>query len=140
MKKTQIILLYLLMFPAFLTGCSWFQTGQKLSLDLPLQKVNRIVVTDNRNKKLFEENDPKIIQRITEFVGMRKEGWYAPWYGIPTGRWLVNFYSDKEFLGHFGIGSNFFEAQIGDGFYIRDAKSTEVSALMKMVFEKEGAD
>lgn len=83
--------------------------------------------------------DPARISQIIAFVDSHREGWHAPWYGIPVPSASVEFYDGTEFKGTFGVGKNFLETQRDGGFYSQDAAPGEVNEFLSLLAPMSGS-
>jgi hypothetical protein len=108
----------------------------------PFENVTRIEVRTNLNSPISTITDKQEVASILAFVNARSEQWGAPWYGVPVPTMVANLYAGTAFLGHFGVGTNFFELQRSGGFFSRSASDAERKEFMKLLavpFEKIGA-
>jgi hypothetical protein len=76
---------------------------------------------------------PDSLAAIVGFVNARRDGWAAPWYGVPVPVIIADFYRGEAFAGHVGVGSNFFEAQRSGDFASRKASPTEIMEFVKLL-------
>ena len=106
---------WLLLVVLLLGGCSLVLPVRSYP---PLGVVTRIEVKDRRNGNPVRViDDPAAVKRVVEFVDGQERGWggQADWAGVPIPQVSAYFYNGSEFLGHFGVGSGFFECQrVGD--------------------------
>lgn len=78
--------------------------------------ADRIVVKQMSKVTLETIVDPSRISQITRFIEAHDKGWRVPFGGTPIGSISMEFYSGPKFLGDFGIGEGFAEAQ-GCGYF-----------------------
>jgi hypothetical protein len=108
-----------------------------------LASVERVVVVVDGRDTLPPITAPGRISEIVAFVNDRREGWGAPWSGVPIPRVRAAFYGDTSTRGairYFGAGPGFFESssQPGD-FASRPAAETEITEFLRLVGAPEGA-
>jgi hypothetical protein len=104
--------------------------------------VTRIDVRTNLDVPITTITDQSQIASVVAFVNARADKWETPWYGVPVPTVVANFYRDKTFLGHFGVGSNFFEIHRSGDFFSRSASDPERLEFMKLLavpFERIGS-
>jgi hypothetical protein len=80
------------------------------------EKADRIVVKQMSKVTLTTITDPSRISQIAQFVEAHGAGWSVPFGGTPVGSISMEFYSGAQFLGDFGVGRGFVEAQ-GCGYF-----------------------
>lgn len=121
-----------------LAGCGF---GSHRTRDFPaLGQVTAITVKDRDTSNLSSKiTAPARMSQIIAFVDSRREGWYAPWYGIPVPNVSVEFSNGTEFKGSFGVGKNFLETQRDGGFYSQDATPDEVSSFLALLAPTSGS-
>jgi hypothetical protein len=123
-----------------LVGCS----ARTSRPDFPeLSSVQRVVVVIDGRDTLPAITAPDRVSEIVAFVNDRRDGWGAPWAGVPVPRIRAAFYRDTSARGamrYFGAGSGFFESssQPGD-FASRAATETEVTEFLRLVGAPAGA-
>ena len=123
---------------SFFCGCSVFNDNQKNTYPVAsIEKADHLIFKSNMDSKFGETRDAETIKKIKTFIGLKSKYWYVPWYGVPVHKKRIEFYSDGKFLGYFGIGPNFFETQIGNGFLFGDAKENEISEILILMFERK---
>jgi hypothetical protein len=98
-----------------------------------LDGVTKIVVTNTRGETLKEINDPEKIAVILGFVNNYPSGWGKPFEGVPVPRVTANFYSGKDFVGHFGADKGFFETHRRGDFYSRQVSPQEVRSFLTLI-------
>jgi len=106
-----------------------------------LQNVTRIDVRTNLNAPIAAVTDQSQIASVMAFVNARPDKWEAPWYGVPVPTVVANFYQETTFLGHFGVGANFFATHRSGDFFSRPASEAERREFMRLLgvpFEKIG--
>jgi hypothetical protein len=99
----------------------------------PFENVIRIEVRTNLDAPISTITDKQQISSIMAFVNARSERWEVPWYGVPVPIVVANLYGSSTFLGHFGVGSNFFELQRSGGFFSRSASDAERKEFMNLL-------
>jgi hypothetical protein len=99
----------------------------------PLQHVTRIDVRTNLDAPITTITDQSQIASVVAFVNARSDKWKAPWYGVPVPTVVANFYREETFLGHFGVGSDFFEIHRSGAFFSRSASDVERREFMKLL-------
>jgi hypothetical protein len=77
--------------------------------------------------------DGRAITQIVAFVDAHRNGWVAPWFGVPVPIEVAEFYSGTEFKGSFGVGKDFLETQRDGSFFLQSATSNEVSSFLKLL-------
>ena len=76
--------------------------------------------------------NPDQIKTIVNYISRLKQGWYAPWYGVPVSKGRIVLGETFWRAFSLGIGDNYFEVQIGNGFYIRDSSEEEINGILKL--------
>jgi hypothetical protein len=76
----------------------------------PIGSVTRIVVSV-RGSHMKEITNESEIRSIVSFLDSHRDGWATPWYGVPVGAVILEFWNTDEAKGSFGVGVNFFETQ-----------------------------
>jgi hypothetical protein len=102
-----------------------------------LSAVQRVVVVMGSRDTLPAITAPDRIAEIVAFVNDRRDGWGAPYAGVPVPRVRAGFYRNTSAQGavrYFGAGPGFFEAsnQPGD-FASRAATETEITEFLRLV-------
>ena len=103
----------------------------------PFENVVRIEISWDSELGGEEENlvidDPREIDAVMRFVNERSGGWSHPWHGVPVPFLVANFYQGRKFIGHFGVGANFFETQRDGDFSSRSAENHERFEFMNLL-------
>ncbi|MBX3334106.1 MAG: hypothetical protein KF876_08280 [Nitrospira sp.] len=105
----------------------------------PFEHVTRIEVRISTDGLASTITDESQVESILAFVNARSDQWDTPWYGVPVPTVVANLYAGATFLGHFGVGANFFELHRSGGFFSRSALDGERREFMKLLgvpFEK----
>jgi hypothetical protein len=74
-------------------------------------QANRIIVSDSQNREIATITEAERVAAIQAFVLAQREGWKVGIAGTPVAMLRANFYRDGEFLGDFGVGSDFATAR-----------------------------
>jgi len=121
-----------------LAGCGF---GSHRTRPFPgMGQVTAITVRERDTSTLSSKiTDSARISQIVAFVDSHREGWYAPWYGIPVPSVSIEFYNGTEFKGSFGVGKNFLEIQRDGGFYSQDATPDEVNRFFALLAPTSGS-
>lgn len=96
------------------------------------RNANRIEITDSLSNVLRKIQEPKEINALVEFAISHKSGWGTPWAGTPIASINANFYQGDNFLGDFGLGSNFLAAQGCGYFQSRSINYKDRATLIKL--------
>lgn len=99
----------------------------------PFENVVRIEVRTNLDAPIKAITDEQAVKSIVAFVNERSSGWETPWYGVLVPTVIANLYSGSTFLGHFGVGANFFETQRRGDFLSRPATDDERKKFMALL-------
>jgi hypothetical protein len=101
------------------------------------QNTNRIEVTDNLGKVLRKIENPAEIKALVDFAMSYKSGWSTPWSGAPIALSRADFYQDDDFLGDFGVGSDFLSAQGCAYFQSREIDPKDRAKLIQLFGVKD---
>jgi len=97
-----------------------------------LTSADRAVVRTNNMRDLREITDAATIDKLTAFAISHADNWETPIAGTPVAMLRVDFYSGNDFLGDFGLGSDFLSAQ-GCGFFqSRSVDPKDREALLQL--------
>jgi hypothetical protein len=103
----------------------------------PWRRVTRIEVfkTDRPRGDLLKEiDDPEQVARIVAFANENLTGYREPWFGEPRPAIDVAFYDRRRYVGHFGVGAEFFEIHRGSiTFMSRPASEPQVREIMRLI-------
>ena len=94
--------------------------------------ADRAVITSNRDEPLRTIADTLAIRQFASFALDHQSHWNVPWYGTPIALLRANFYRGSKFLGDFGLGSNFLEAQGCGDFQSRSLSSADRSKILTL--------
>jgi hypothetical protein len=75
------------------------------------EKADRIVVKKQSRTIIATITDRSRIGEIAQFAEAHGDGWTLPIAGTPIGSIALEFYAGDQFLGDFGFGKSFLEAQ-----------------------------
>ncbi len=100
----------------------------------PFVGVTRIKVFDTQGNATVI-NDPSRIASICTFVNRYANQWggTGDLFGVPLPGVKADFSAGPVFLGHFGVGANFFETQRDGDFASHSASASEVSTFYRLV-------
>jgi hypothetical protein len=100
-------------------------------------RVTRVEVlkTDTpRGDVVKEIRDPGQVARIVAFANANLSGYREPWFGEPLPAIDVAFYDRRRYVGHFGVGLEFFEIHRGSiTFMSRPASEQQVHEIMQLI-------
>jgi len=101
----------------------------------PFVSATRIEVRGLRGGPTTHINDPARVHAITEFVNRFPDGWggSSGLLGVPVPALAADFYKKDEFLGHFGVGPDFFETQRDGSFDSRRANDADIRTFRQLV-------
>lgn len=103
----------------------------------PWRRVTRVEVlrTDKPDGDLIKEiRDPEQVARIVAFANDNLTGYREPWFGEPLPAIDVAFYDRRRYVGHFGVGPEFFEIHRGSiTFMSRPASEPQVREIMRLI-------
>jgi hypothetical protein len=103
----------------------------------PWRRVTRVEVlkTNNPRGDLVKEiRDPEQVARIVAFANENLTGYREPWLGEPLPAIDVAFYDRRRYVGHFGVGPEFFEIHRGSiTFMSRPASERQVREIMQLI-------
>lgn len=103
----------------------------------PWRRVTRVEVlkTDNPRGDLVKEiRDPARVARIVAFANENLTGYREPWLGEPLPAIDVAFFDRRRYVGHFGVGAEFFEIHRGSiTFMSRPASEQQVREIMRLI-------
>jgi len=103
----------------------------------PWKRVTRVEVLktdDPRGDVVKEIRDPGQIARIVAFANANLTGYREPWFGEPLPAIDVAFYDRRRYVGHFGVGPEFFEIHRGSiTFMSRPASEQQVHEIMQLI-------
>jgi hypothetical protein len=115
-------------------ACSASATRQEFP---ELSTVQRVVVVVDGRDTLPAITASDRIAEIVAFVNDRRDGWGAPYAGVPVPRIRAGFYRDTSAQGvirYFGAGPGFFESSTTHGdFASRAATETEITEFLRLV-------
>ncbi|HJU27842.1 MAG TPA: hypothetical protein VJ718_01650 [Candidatus Binataceae bacterium] len=108
----------------------------------PWSRVTRVEVlrTDNPHGDVLKEiRDPTQVARIVAFANENLTGYREPWFGEPLPAIDVAFYDRRRYVGHFGVGPEFFEIHRGMiTFMSRPASERQVREIMRLINVDDG--
>jgi hypothetical protein len=116
---------------AFCEGCSQYSCANMGFKSF--EGADRIVVKQMSKTTLTTITDRSRISRITHFVETHENDWSVPFGGTPIGSISLEFYSGAQFLGHFGIGRGFVEAQGCGNFLSRHLASDDRREISRLI-------
>lgn len=102
-----------------------------------LGQADQVVITDNHSNVLRTTWNKFEIAEIRSFAEVHQSGWEVPVFGVPVARVYANFYKGEEYLGGFGVGSNFLSSQGCGGFQSRNLSSDDRDIIMKLLAVKD---
>ncbi len=104
----------------------------------PFVGVTRIKIFDAQGNTTVI-NNPIRVASICAFVNSYPDQWGGSEdiFGTPIPSIKADFSAGPVFLGHFGVGSNFFETQRDGDFACRSASVAEVSTFRRLVGDKK---
>jgi len=92
-----------------------------------------VVVDNNLTRPVKTITNLDQISEIVNFINQQRKGWDKPWYGIPVPSLALDLYNKDKFIGHFGIGTNFFEAQRNGDFWSKPATKQQREHILKLI-------
>jgi hypothetical protein len=97
------------------------------------ERADRIVVKQMSKDTLTTITVPSRISQIARFVEAHESGWSVPFGGTPVGSISMEFYSGAKFLGDFGIGRGFVQAQGCGYFFSRDLTADDRREISRLL-------
>lgn len=100
-----------------------------------LEKADRIEVRSRDSTLVKTLTDPSQIGVALEFIREFSRGWGDPLTGPPVPAFMLNFYSDRKWVGAFGIAGS--TTIVSDppkyGFWTREVPAQRMQTLMKVL-------
>ena len=97
------------------------------------EKADRIVVKTRSRTVIATITDRSRIGEIAQFAEAHGDGWTLPIAGTPVRSIGLEFYAGDRFLGDFGIGKRFLEAQGCGYFYSRPLSKHDLHEIVRKV-------
>jgi hypothetical protein len=97
------------------------------------READRAVVSVDSRAVGPELRSPDTLRALADFAQAHSTGWQYPWFAPPVARLRVDFFSGTRFLGDFGVGTNFLEAQGCDYFQSRRVDSDDRRKLIALI-------